>query len=276
MPNDSLFPSDEPTGFQVWHKRGEGYERVASVESNALGAILMTIHGFDGHARWQDNPRVTAMPGEHRSTTIGDVLIARDGQPWEISSQGSLHLEPFGAIDRVSADSKETLKGYPRDLAEALESKEARASSPPPVTPARSHQHSGGIHLEPGKGDPTYWREVIGFDIHDATGKIGYLAGTMGGPWSDDEFRISYVEISQPGRHLTPGEWKSVMRALSDHLPDAYWISGDRTGEGGDLSPAYEKFMRLPRPAMPEAIAVPDPAHRAKFQRRDRDDDLGR
>ncbi len=278
MPKDSLFPSDEPTGYQVWHKRGERHERVAFVESNALGAMLMTTHGFMGYARWQDHPRVTATPGEHRSTTIGDVLIGRDGQPLEIASKGGLHLKPFAAIDRVSDESKETLEGYQRDLPEALESEEALAA-PPQLSPtARSHQQSGGIHLEPGKGDPSYWREAIGFDLHDATGKIGTLAGYMGGPWSEDEFRISYVEISEPGRRLTPGEWKSVLRALSDHLPDAELLGGNRTGDNGDLSPAYEKLVRLrPAEAAKEEVPVaPDPAQRARYQAETRDKDLGR
>jgi hypothetical protein len=81
MPRDSLFPDDEPVGFQVWHKHGQHYEYVASVESNALGAMLMTTHGFMGHDRWQNKPRVASMPREHSSTTIGDVLIGRDNSP---------------------------------------------------------------------------------------------------------------------------------------------------------------------------------------------------
>ncbi len=105
MPKDSLFPSDEPVGYAVWHKQGNQYKHVASVESNALGAILMTTHGFMGYARWQDNPRVTATPGEHRSTTIGDVLI-HAGQSLEISADNGLHLKPIAAIDQAQAAEK--------------------------------------------------------------------------------------------------------------------------------------------------------------------------
>ena len=94
MAKDSLFPSDEPTGYRVWHRQGDRYACVAHVESNALGAMMMTTHGFMGYERWQDNPAVTAMPGEHRSTTIGDVLVGRDGQPLEISTEGGLGLKP--------------------------------------------------------------------------------------------------------------------------------------------------------------------------------------
>jgi hypothetical protein len=100
MPKDSLFPSDEPTGFQVWHRQGKEYRHVADVNSNALGAMLMTTHGFMDYPRWQDNPRVTAMPGEHRSTTLGDVLIGRDGQALEISGgrREGLWLKPIAPI----------------------------------------------------------------------------------------------------------------------------------------------------------------------------------
>ena len=102
MPKDSLFPSDEPVGFLVWHKQGRHYEYVASVESNALGAILMTTHGFMGHERWQDNPGVSATPGEHRSTDIGDVLIGPDGRSMEIAADDGLRLKPIAPIDRDS------------------------------------------------------------------------------------------------------------------------------------------------------------------------------
>ena len=49
MPGDGLLFFNEPVGFQVWHRHGKQYEHVASVESNALGAIMMTTHGFMGY-----------------------------------------------------------------------------------------------------------------------------------------------------------------------------------------------------------------------------------
>jgi hypothetical protein len=93
-----LFPSGEPVGFQVWHKQGTQYRHVATVNSTALGAMLMTTHGFMDYPRWQDNPAVMAMPGEHRSTTIGHVLIGQDGQSLEIAADDGLRLKPVASI----------------------------------------------------------------------------------------------------------------------------------------------------------------------------------
>jgi hypothetical protein len=111
MPKDSLFPDDEPVGFQVWHKQGERYEHVATVDSNALGAVMLTMHGFMGHERWQDNPAVRAMPGGHRSTTIGDVLIGPDGRPLQLSADHGLSLKPIASVDRIPSDAKGTRPG---------------------------------------------------------------------------------------------------------------------------------------------------------------------
>jgi len=97
--------NNDPRGYQVWHKQGKHYHHVAYVESNALGAIVMTTHGFMGYARWQDNPRVTAQSGAHRSTTIGDVLINRAGQSLEIAADDGLRLKPIAPIDQ-SRDAK--------------------------------------------------------------------------------------------------------------------------------------------------------------------------
>lgn len=115
---------------------------------------------------------------------------------------------------------------------------------------------SAELRVLPGQGNPLYRGEDRSFDIHDATGKIGHLAGYMGGPWSESEFRLTHVEISRPGRSLTPGEWKGVLRGLGEQLPDAESLGANRTGENGDLSPAYEKLVRLPPPAGP----APSPA----------------
>jgi hypothetical protein len=98
----------------------------------------------------------------------------------------------------------------------------------------------------PGKGNPLYRGEDRSFDIHDATGKVGHLAGYMGNKWSESEFRVTHVEISRPSRSLTPGEWKGVLRGLREQLPDAEYLAGNRDGWGGDLHPAYEKLVRLP------------------------------
>jgi hypothetical protein len=541
-PGDSLFSSDEPVGFQVWHKLRQRYEFVASVESNALGAIMMTTHGFMGYERWPDNPAASAAPGEHRSTDIGDVLIGRDGQSLEISADDGLRLKPIAHVDRIPSDGKGTLAGREETPLERVErqlrdrkidhasfwedafneagrlrvlegefdwtgvaardkkaviAREVDFSKitpeefeaayqnlvplPPPAHPvaddvwkgisagrradlvrrmdliedaeffedgqivsvygagvvqgnmldwgelprdvkrevldghvdwkdlpreqvsaiiedrlkdaSREHelasledrirrleeradpfllveadprrewewerqvrgpergswddlptegkiafladfavrhdvpferfaaaaqpmlggepgqeypaedrvrlQHEfrqwqdewsrrwaelktpieqvediiplgqpldesgetaavrhgpvrqpSSIHLEPGKDNALSWRDDRSLDIHDATGKIGYLTGYLGGPWSDAEFRVTHVEISEPGRRLSPGEWKAVLHSLREQLPDfAEHVGGNRGGEGGGLDPAHEKLVRLPPPA---------------------------
>ena len=111
-----------------------------------------------------------------------------------------------------------------------------------------------GIRVRPGEDNPLAFRDDRSFDIHDATGKIGHLTGYLGGPWSDaekdTEFRVTHVEISEPGRTLSPGEWKQVLHGLREHLPEAAeLVGGNRGGEGGGLHPASEKLFRLPPPA---------------------------
>lgn len=204
----------------------------------------MTTHGFMGYERWPDNPGVSARPGEHRSTDIGDVLIGRDGRSLQIAADDGLHLKPIAPIDRIPSDAKWAPE-EPR--------REARAREPPAEQemylgqrdPARQ---PASIRIEPGKDNALSWRDDHSFDIHDATGKIGHLAGYMGRPWSEKEFRVTHVEISEPGRRLSPGQWKGVLRGLGEQLPAAEYLGGNRTGEGGDLSPAYEKLVRLPPP----------------------------
>jgi hypothetical protein len=68
------------------------------------------------------------------------------------------------------------------------------------------------------------------------------------------------VEITAPGRTLSPGEWKDVLHGLRQHLPDvAELIQGNRGGEGGGLDPAHEKLIRLPQRETPDKPHVPSP-----------------
>ena len=242
--------------------------------------------------RWQDNPAVTATPGEHRSTDIGDVLIGRDGQSLEISGDDGLRLKPIAAIDRVNPHHQEANLGrtsaergkesgaWPDDIEGTSLPPPSRAGveeqirrltagtefttiierfdGPPEnrfvdirqeekligrswgeltegqklgqlqvatdvmllnpqetrkllarevdftrVTLAEQEAYLGrpfdgpsqpapgqrdpvhratDIRLEPGHGNPLSRRDDRSFDIHDATGKIGYLTGYLGGP----------------------------------------------------------------------------------------------
>ena len=107
------------------------------------------------------------------------------------------------------------------------------------------------IRVLPGKDNQLDYRDDRSFDIHDATGKIGYLTGYLGGPWSDadspTEFRATHVEITAPDRKLSPGEWKDVLQGLRENLPEAAELVGwGKYGEGGGLSAAEEKLFRLP------------------------------
>jgi hypothetical protein len=130
------------------------------------------------------------------------------------------------------------------------------------------------IRVLPGKDNLLTWRDDRSFVIHDATGKIGYLTGYLGGPWSDvdadTEFRITHVEITAPGRKLSPGEWKDVLHGLRQHLPDAEYLGGNRTGINGDLSPAYEKLVRLPDAEPAARRLVPSPGQLGEAMRQAR------
>jgi hypothetical protein len=93
--------------YQVWHREGASFNQVAIVQSQELlGALVRTQHGVMAE-RWQDIEGVSAMPGEHRSTTFGDIIIAPDGKEWKFAPlkmegiRGELPgFEPTDAIQR--------------------------------------------------------------------------------------------------------------------------------------------------------------------------------
>ena len=67
---------------------------------------------------------------------------------------------------------------------------------------------------------------------------------------------MTHVEIIAPGRTFSPGQWKDVLHELRRHLPIVVeLIGGNRGGDGGDLSAAYEKLVRLPPAPWPSEIA---------------------
>ena len=86
------------------------------------------------------------------------------------------------------------------------------------------------IRIRPGTNNELGWRDDRSFDIHDGSGKIGFLTGYLGGPWSDadspTEFRATHVEITAPGRKLSPSEWKDVLQGLRENLPDVAELVG--------------------------------------------------
>ena len=72
--------------YQVWHRAGEAYKHVADVVANdPQMAALKTQHGLLS-ARWQDAEGVTPLPGEHRSTELGDIILDPDGQEHKFSA----------------------------------------------------------------------------------------------------------------------------------------------------------------------------------------------
>ena len=69
--------------YQVWHKEGRELVHVADVHcGNLLAALVFTLHPKDGH--WQDNPQVTALVGNARSTTFGDRIVDPDGTVYSV------------------------------------------------------------------------------------------------------------------------------------------------------------------------------------------------
>jgi hypothetical protein len=206
MPKDSLFPADEPRGFQVWHKQGERYEHVATVESNALGAIMMTTRGFMGYARWQDNPAVTAMPGEHRSTTIGDVLIGRDGQSLEIAADGGLHLKPIAPIDQSPSDAKGTRPG---------------PEAPPPDMPTREQMEAVVREID-------LW--LAGLAVLPIQDKHGLPAaeGRRFLFWDEmtEDYRRHALASEIDWKGFTEGQKDNVIRRVLDGQVAESWMDG--------------------------------------------------
>ena len=80
-----------------------------------------------------------------------------------------------------------------------------------------------GIRVRPGEDNPLGFRDDRSFDIHDATGKIGHLTGYLGGPWSDaerdTEFRVTHVEISEPGARSRPANGSKCCTACASNFP---------------------------------------------------------
>ncbi len=85
--------------YQVWHKNGEIFTRVADVNAgNLLAALVFTMHRKDGS--WQDHPRVTTLVGPTRSTDLGDRIVDPDGVVYSIDRTGlgasfrEVHVSP--------------------------------------------------------------------------------------------------------------------------------------------------------------------------------------
>ena len=72
--------------YQVWHKDGKTYKHVADVAAgDPQTAALRTMHGLLA-PRWQDAEGVAALPGEHRSTEFGDIILAPDGEEYKFAA----------------------------------------------------------------------------------------------------------------------------------------------------------------------------------------------
>ena len=252
-PRDSLFPSAEPVGFQVWHKLGQHYEHVASVQSNPLGAIMMTTHGFMGYKRWPENPAVSAVPGEHRSTDIGDVLIGPDGYSLEIAADDDLRLKPIAPIDRISADGSIAEKsvecmpnlgiavGKPEREALLRENywltreigyvgfRERFFNDPDavkawPVPDVRERALREFWNIQPAAGFASYAGSLANETTETLIAYRDYLRGLSAS--GKDTQIMFYEQISDLGRRER-------------------MIGGD-DNQGGGLSTAYEKLVRLP------------------------------
>ncbi|PSB01384.1 hypothetical protein [Merismopedia glauca] len=59
--------------------------KVAEVATDSLEEAFSLTNHIDSN--WTNNPEVTAVPGKHRSTCVGDVL-EKDGQKYRIAAFG--------------------------------------------------------------------------------------------------------------------------------------------------------------------------------------------
>jgi hypothetical protein len=88
-----VFHDNEPNfGFPRHNDRWpEGFSLVATVDTNDINhAFALTQHVEDS---WTNNDRVNAEPGEHRSTSVGDVLVC-DGETYRCENVGWTKLDP--------------------------------------------------------------------------------------------------------------------------------------------------------------------------------------
>ena len=60
-------------------------EKVAEVNSNSLSEAFRLTNHIESD--WTQNPGVEAVPGRHRSTSVGDVMIV-DGNRFIVTSNG--------------------------------------------------------------------------------------------------------------------------------------------------------------------------------------------
>jgi len=62
------------------------YELVATVKTDDLEkAFELTNHI---NSIWMQNPDVTAEPGQHRSTSVGDVMVDESARTWQCGDFG--------------------------------------------------------------------------------------------------------------------------------------------------------------------------------------------
>jgi hypothetical protein len=194
---------------------------------------MMTTHGFMGYDRWQDNPRVTAVPGGHRSNTTGDVLI-HAGQSLEIAADNGLHLKPTASIDKApaAAERRSAAASQPASPNDRVERELAHTKTQPEI-PLDSTRH----YVMPDPEDAA--------SVYDTCDVLG--------PWET----------------LTPTEKLSALHELnwegvSDH--DKRHIIKREV----DLSQVSDSDWKRYFADLPRAQAViPDSSDRAQFQERD-------
>jgi hypothetical protein len=92
--------AERPGVYQVWHRNGESFTKVAEVKGgNLLAAVVLTMNRKD--FPWQDNPEVKAFGEPTRSTDLRDRIVDPDGVVY------SIERDPLGVRFkeiRVSAE----------------------------------------------------------------------------------------------------------------------------------------------------------------------------
>lgn len=71
--------------FQVWHKHGNRYDKVAEVDiGNVEGAAILTAISPES---WHGHPQISPMPGNHRATGFGDIIIDAEGVEYRFEAE---------------------------------------------------------------------------------------------------------------------------------------------------------------------------------------------
>jgi hypothetical protein len=105
----------EQQTYQVWHREGERFTKVAEVKAAELQSAFFLTLGMK-EIRWPDHRNVTAFVENPRSTTFGDVIIDHNGVAYCLHWYGRHELGfketgvPVEAVKQEPKDYEQFLK----------------------------------------------------------------------------------------------------------------------------------------------------------------------